>query len=211
MTKTSRYQLLASCVALMLGVLVLADSAVAQRTALFKLKQKFKNSEIFHASFRHIFVDSFTQDSMSSRGEIWVTSDKYKVQTQNQTMVVDGDRSAVYDKKKSRVIVSKYVPEDDDFAPSRILYGIDSTYTVKQEKQGGGSIYLTLTSDDTFAVFKLVEIMLSDDLIPQKITAVDPTDNLMITHFSEGRFTEIKAGMFSLNYPPGTEIVDLRN
>lgn len=185
--------------------------AWAQDEPFSKLKQKFEQGAIFNADFQHQTVDSYTQDTSSSSGVIWVGEQRYKVQADNQTVVVDGENSTVYDENRNRVIISKYEPEEDDFAPSRILNGIDSTYTVKAEEQRNDQIYIRLTSDDEFAIYKEVEIFLSNDLIPQKIRAVDPVDNIMTTTFSGGEFESLRENTFVLNYPNGAEVVDMRN
>jgi hypothetical protein len=70
---------------------------------------------------------------------------------------------------------------------------------------------LLLTSDDPFAMYKEVEIVLSSELVPIRIQAVDPSDNVIVTQFENGSFIPSRQGMFHLDYPDGAEIVDMRN
>lgn len=183
----------------------------AQGNPFSQLKQKFEEGTIFKADFHHQSVDSYTQDTVASRGQIWVGERQYKVQAKSQSVVVDGKMSMVYDENRNRVIVSKYEPEEDDFAPSRILNGVDSTFTVEAEEQQDNQIYIRLASDDPFAIYKKVEIYLSKALVPQKIRAVDPVDNVITTSFDEGEFISEQKNMFLLSYPDSAEIVDMRN
>lgn len=183
----------------------------AQENPFSQLKQKFEQGAIFNAYFQHQSIDSYTQDTVSSNGEIWVGERRYKVRADNQTVVVDGETSMVYDENRNRVIISQYEPEEDDFAPSRILNGIDSTFTIKAEEQQDDLFYVRLTSDDSFAIYKEVEIYLSNSLIPQKIRAVDPVDNVITTTFREGEFITLRENIFMLDYPSGAEVVDMRN
>lgn len=185
--------------------------AQAQPTPFDKLKQKFEQGAIFEAQFQHQTVDSYTQDTAASKGKIWVGEQQYKVRAQHQSVVVDGKTSMVYDENRNRVIISKYEPKEDDFAPSRILNGIDSTFTIEKQEQRSNQIYIRLTSDDPFAIYKQVEIFLSKALIPQKIRAVDPVDNVITTTFNNGTFVEVQSGMFELNYPENAEIIDMRD
>lgn len=191
-----------------LGSLLTAN---AQENTFSQLKQKFETGAIFNADFNHQSVDSYTQDTVTSRGEIWVGERQYKVQAQKQSVVVNGKTSMVYDENRNRVIVSKYEPEEDDFAPSRILNGVDSTFTVETEERQENQIYIRLASDDPFAIYKKVEIYLSTALIPQKIRAVDPVDNVITTIFDKGEFISRQEDMFLLEYPKDAEIVDMRN
>lgn len=183
----------------------------AQENPFSKLKQKFEEGAIFYADFHHQSVDSYTQDTLASRGEIWVGERQYKVQSKNQSVVVNGKTSMVYDENRNRVIVSKYEPEEDDFAPSRILNGVDSTFTVKTQEEQESQIYIRLASDDPFAIYKEVEIYLSTGLVPRKIRAVDPVDNVITTTFDQGKFVSKQKDMFLLDYPENAEIVDMRS
>lgn len=192
-------------------IVTLAGPLSAQQGTLDKLREKFEAGEIFQGEFTHQYIDSYTQDTSSSSGEIWVGKDRYKVRTQNQSVVVDGETSMVYSDNRNRVIISKYDPEEDDFAPSRILSGIDSTFTVSREEKVDNHINLLLASDDPFAIYQKVEIVLTSSLIPLSIEALDPADNLIITRFENGRFIEASRGMFRLDYPDEAEIVDMRN
>jgi outer membrane lipoprotein-sorting protein len=189
----------------------LTPSLYGQGNFFSQLKEKFEQGAIFNADFHHQSIDSYTQDTVASSGKIWVGERRYKVRADNQSVVVDGQTSMVYDENRNRVIISKYEPEEDDFAPSRILNGVDSTFTVKTEEQRDDQIYIRLTSDDSFAIYKDVEIYLSNALVPQKIRAVDPVDNVITTTFRKGEFITSRENMFLLDYPSGAEVVDMRN
>lgn len=189
----------------------LTTSLYAQESPFSQLKEKFERGAIFNADFHHKSVDSYTQDTVANSGKIWVGEQRYKVRADNQSVVVDGQTSMVYDENRNRVIISKYEPEEDDFAPSRILNGVDSTFTVQTEEKRDDQIYIRLTSDDSFAIYKEVEIYLSNTLVPQKIRAIDPVDNVITTTFREGEFITSRENMFLLDYPSGAEVVDMRN
>ncbi len=184
---------------------------LGQESPFSVLKQTFEDGSIFKAEFHHQTIDSYTQDTVASSGRIWVGNQEYKVHADNKSVVVDGETSMVYDEDRNRVIISKYAPEDDDFAPSRILNGVDSTFSVEKQQERQDEIYILLTSDDPFAIYKKVELFLSKDRTPQKIIAVDPSDNVITTTFSEGEFIKPEEGMFGLSYPEGAEKVDMRN
>lgn len=193
---------------LVLGFLLLTTNLNAQTSNFDQLKERFESGEVFVADFRHTYTDSYTNESSSSEGKIWIDKVRYKLNSGNQTIVVDGETSRVYDSERNRVIIDLYEPEDDDFAPSRMLSGIDSTYTVHEGKQGSKFI-IKLVSNDDFAVFSKVEIVLDTQLRPQRITAWDISDNKVVTTFSNGRFFEPESGLFQLEYPEDAEIVDM--
>lgn len=201
-------------IVVLIGIIVglgLPSLALGQQSYFSDLKQTFEDGSIFKADFYHQTVDSYTQDTVGSDGRIWVGGQKYRVEADNKSVVVDGETSMVYDENRNRVIISNYEPEDDDFAPSRILNGVDSTFTVQTQEKRDNEIYILLSSDDPFAIYQEVEIFLSKSLVPKKIKAVDPADNVITTTFSDGIFMKPEEGMFTLSYPESAEKVDMRN
>jgi outer membrane lipoprotein-sorting protein len=196
--------------ALLIALLLLTGSNLLAQTPNFDLlKERFETGEVFAADFDHTYTDSYTGESTSSAGQIWIDQVRYKLMADGQTIVVDGETSRVYDADRNRVIIDTYYPDEDDFAPSRMLSGIDSTYTVSERKQGTRTI-VTLTSTDDFSVFTEVEILLDADLRPLRIIAVDISDNEIVTTFSKGRFYAPESNLFQLEYPDDAEVVDMR-
>src|SRR5699024_9539320 len=120
----------------------------------------------------------------------------YKIISDQQVMAVNGTISMVYDKAKNRVIISKYVRKDDDFAPSKFLRGVDSTYSIINQEKKGARYIVKLQSDEPFSVFKKVTISLGKQSIPQKIKVVDSADNQIESTFSRGNFVPQKPKMF---------------
>lgn len=183
-----------------------------EQLAFEQLKERFEAGEIFRAQFTHTYMDSFTGDSTSDSGRIWVGREGYKVQTDNETVVVDGETSRVYDSNRNRIIISRYSPEDDDFAPSRLLQGVDTSYVVEQQEWRGDHFYIQLESGDPFALYRQVEIRLNESLVPLRIRATDPADNIISTAFSDGVFMDSGGGdIFELDPPDDAEVIDMRN
>jgi len=183
----------------------------AQNTPVFdNLKQKFEQGMIFRADFSHQYEDSFTGETQQNDGKIWIGKDQYKIEGNNQVMVVDGDISRVYDATKNRVIVSDYVEEEDDFAPSRMLQGVDESYSISETAGSGNSTQITLESDDPFSVFKVVTIRIDQEGRPAEIQAVDQAENQLTTRFQDGEFVEPDNNLFELNELESAEQIDLR-
>lgn len=197
--------------ALGLIMLLIAIPVSAQQTAFDKLKNMFREGQVFHADFSHKYMDSYTGDSVASSGKIWVGESQYKVEAENQLVVVDGETSKVYDEERNRIIISTYEPEEDDFAPSRILNGADSTYVIENQQRKGNQIFITLLSENPFSVFKEVRITLKNSIVPLRIFALDQADNEIITTFKNGSFITPGEEMFELETPEGAETVDMRN
>lgn len=185
--------------------------ASAQDTPVFEqLKLVFEEGQIFHADFSHRYEDSFTGETQSNEGVIWIGKNQYKIEGSDQVMVVDGEISRVYDGAKNRVIVSDYIEEEDDFAPSRMLQGVDHTYSVHETSLNDGRTEIVLESDDPFSIFNTVTILLNSAGNPEEIKAIDQAENLLVTTFSDGTFTPPSENLFDLVIPEDAELIDLR-
>ncbi|MEX0779665.1 MAG: outer membrane lipoprotein carrier protein LolA [Balneolales bacterium] len=175
-----------------------------------KLKDRFQQGQVLKAEMTHVFVDAYTEETVRSTGDIWIGENKYKIQVEDQVVVVDGDISRVYNKDQNKVILSEYIPEDDDFAPSRFLAGDDHSYDIQEGQSDTADIKLTLDSTDPFDVFNTVEIHLTNDLVPVRITAVDQTDNTFTTDFADAQFITPTEDTFSFPHPDNADLIDLR-
>lgn len=191
--------------------LFILPATIAHAQTLDSLRAKFESGEVFTSSFEHIYRDTFTGENQTTAGTIWIDESQYKIVSGNSIMVVDGEISYVYDNTKDRVIISEYVEEDDDFAPSRMLQGVDSTYTITEESLGENGTRIQMDSDDPFSIFSQVLIFVNESGIPERIEAIDQVENELVTTFYEGRFISASDTIFRFPNPEGAEIIDLRH
>lgn len=187
-----------------------STSLSAQNKVFSKLRANFENEKIFAADFEHTYFDSYTNESLTSVGKIWVSSEKYRLDSENQLLIVDGETSRVYEEARNRVIISEYSEEDDDFAPSRMLNGVDSSYTITEEKMEKGQTKIIMTTDDDFALYVRVEVVVDKNANPIIIKAFDFSENEILTTFTNGTFVSKNKELFVLRYPQDAEIVDTR-
>jgi len=187
----------------------LAQKSTTGNSQLDQLRAYFEKGMMFQAQLSHLFIDAYTQDTTRTYGDIWIDKNRYKIQLKSGTIFVDGKNSYVYNKEKNQVVISSYTPEEDDYAPSRILYGSLTSYKIKSSNAKNKKT-VVLRSDDPFALFSRVDIDLNANAIPTKINVIDQGDNRIISTFTSGKFTPINVAMFSINYPKSAEIVDLR-
>ena len=194
---------------LILSLFVVGD-LFAQTPQFDRLKVNFEENRIFEAGFSHLYKDAFTGEEQYSEGKIWIGKEKYRIEGDLQTMVVDGEVSTVYDQSRNRVIISDYIEEEDDFAPSRMLQGVDESFEVSERTLQNGNSEITLTSEDPFTVFKTVTIFLNSDGNPEEIVAVDQVENELVTTFNNGFFTDEETDLFRVEVPADAELIDLR-
>lgn len=198
--------------ALFFLLILLPARIIGQNTPHFdQLKQRFENDFVFKSDFTHEYNDTFTGDQQVTTGVIWVGKEQYKMRSGESIMLVDGNISRVYDNRKNRVIISDYVEEEDDFAPSRMLQGVDDTYSVDEYQNDDGQTVIELTSADPFSIFLNVSIFLDGSGIPTRIVATDQVENELITYFNNGEFIQRTPEIFQFQYPEDAEMIDLRH
>ncbi len=198
-------------VSLMLPQLAHAQTEPTGNKQFDTLRARFASGELFHSQLNHSFIDSYTGDTLTTLGEVWIDRDRYKLSMRSGLVIVDGNTSHVYNSEKNQVIISPYNADEDDYAPSRFLHGSLKEYKIKNGPSNGRNNIVVMTSDDPFALFSAIEIEIDDKALPIRITAVDQSGNTIISRFSFGTFLKPDAQVFTLNYPKSAEIIDLRN
>lgn len=175
------------------------------------LRSRFEKGELFQSQLNHLFIDSYTKDTTVTLGEIWIDKTRYRLSTDTGIIVVDGKTSHVFNPQKNQVIISSYNPEDDEYAPSRFLFGSLSEYSIRNGPTRNKNSTVIMTSDDPFALFTKVEIEFSEQAVPIRITATDQSENVIVSRFSFGKFVTPSPQAFLLSYPKSAEVIDLRN
>ena len=159
---------------------LLAQSGSTGNRLFDTLRSRFANGELFHSQLNHSFIDSYTGDTLTTLGEVWIDKDRYKLSMRSGLVIVDGSTSHVYNSEKNQVIISPYNPDEDDYAPSRFLHGSLKEYSIKNGPSNGRNSIVVMTSSDPFALFSAIEIELDDKALPIRITAVDQSGNTII-------------------------------
>jgi hypothetical protein len=188
------------------------EAGTDSMTVLDRISARLQQGDVFHAQMQHQFVDGFTGDEVLTEGEVWVASDGYKIITDAQHISVQDDVSTVYNMREQKVIISTYYPEDDDFAPSRLLGSYSDRFSITGvETPEEGYKRIILESTDPFEVITTARLLIDESsLLPVGMFAEDQTSNTYETMFSQGRYTTESEVDFSLDWPEQAEIIDLR-
>ncbi|KPP99673.1 MAG: outer membrane lipoprotein carrier protein LolA [Bacteroidetes bacterium HLUCCA01] len=189
---------------------VRAADPAQESQALEQLRQRFAGDVMFRAELSHHFTDAFTEEVTDTYGTIWFGRDRYRIETPDQIIVVNGTVSRVLNIRQNRLIISNYDAAEDEFAPSRFFTPGEVSYQSEDFTAPDGTHRIEITSDDPFELFQQVTIRLSREGNPVQIDAVDQMDNRIRTMFRFGRFLDLDLQQFALDPPEGAEIIDLR-
>lgn len=189
---------------------VWATPPAQESQALEQLRQRFAGEVMFRAELSHHFTDAFTEEVTDTYGTIWFARDRYRIETPDQIIVVNGAVSRVYNIRQNRLIISNYDAAEDEFAPSRFFTPGEVSYQSEDFTAPDGTHRIEITSEDPFELFQQVTIRLSREGNPVQIDAIDQMDNRIRTMFRFGRFLDMSTQQFALDAPEGAEIIDLR-
>ncbi len=193
------------------SLLAVAVYAQTRSSALDAIESNLLSGKVLKAHLDNKFIDPATHDTVRTSGEIWIGKNAYKIHMNERYIVVDGQVSRVYSKKKNQVIISNYDPSEDDYAPSHFLSGTRGEYLVTQQKAPEGNIRVKLSSKDPFSLFRQVDIMVNPQkTIPVWVKSVDQTGNITIARFHNGQYIIPTVETFDLQYPPNADVIDLR-
>lgn len=196
-----------------IGLMVMSGLPYASyaQDELEQLRERFQEGEVLTATMHHTTTDAFTGESDNVQGDVWIGLRQYRIEVENQRVVVDGEVSRVFNRPQNKVIISQYEPEEDDFAPSRFLASEELPFEEVDRNTSDEYIQITLESNDPFEVFRTVTLRLSHDLVPEYIEAVDQNDNRFETRFEQASFQPEEPETFMFSYPDDAEIIDMRN
>lgn len=177
---------------------------------LSKLQERFFEGEVFYAEMTHIITDAYTSDAHITEGTLWISKTKYKIISDDQWVLVDGEASYVYNKHQNKLLIGHYEPLEDDFAPSRFFTGSETPFHTKKTERKGGRVTIHLEPHDPFEIFTSVTILLDEELTPLKISAIDQMENHLETTFQNPHFLAGSDTLFVIQHPENAEVIDLR-
>lgn len=201
-------------------VLIVAGGASAPddpQEILANVRKKYET--IRDAELRFTQRTRFPQSSLEqrSKGILYLKKEhKYRIETDEQTVVTDGETVWSYSVPNNQVLIDRFKPTDRSFSPERILGGATDEYAATalgREKSGPTEcIVLNLTPRGEGSLIKSLRLWVdpSEWLVRTaevtdvngKVTTYTVSDIKLNPGLSDSRFV--------LQIPEGAEVVDMR-
>jgi outer membrane lipoprotein carrier protein len=152
-----------------------------------------------------------------ARGTLYMKKEhKYRIETEDQTVVTDGETVWSYSVANKQVLIDRYKPSDGSFSPERLLGGAtgDFTATVRGREKAGGTecVVLNLVPRGEGSTLRSLRLWVdpSDWLVRMaeitdvngKVTTYTVSDITLNPGLSDSRFV--------MQIPEGAEVVDMR-
>lgn len=182
-----------------------------------RLKAKYDSIASLRAEFSQTMTSSYTDEAATSQGLLILQGNRYRVETQGQTLVTDGKVTWVYVPSENQVLINDYVEDETTFSINEFFFNYEDHYKaskVKTARLNGEKHYvLTLTPKRQDAFFKQVTLSMRDrDNVVTQMEVVDVNDTTMTFNLKNIQLNpKLGPNTFKFTPPQNAEVVDLRS
>ncbi len=180
------------------------------------IQDKYSRTDDATISFTQTVVFPLSKISKTTRGTLLLKKgNKYRINTDDKTMVTDGKTSWVYLPGSQQVLIDKFRDDKNTVTPDKFLLSVPSDYfavllSTKETADGDEyTLRLTPKSDDSF--IRSIRIVI-DSSWAVKSAEVSDMNDTKYTYTVES--LKINTGLpdsdFEFIPPKGAQVVDLR-
>lgn len=186
-------------------------------TILHEIQQRYESLDGLRADFTQVIRSDFADESTRMRGRLLLRENKYRVETNEQTLVTDGTTTWIYTPADEQVIINNAEQDASTLSPETFFtnyadrYAIVEKNRVWRDRDHHWKLKLTPKSPET--LFEEVTLWVRrDDRIVTRLQVTD-RDGSEITIFLDDidLTPHLRASDFRFTPPDGVEVVDLRS
>jgi len=200
-------------------IIFVAGSATGQETEkiLDKLQKKYDSIHDASVAFTQKVEFGVMKSVQTFSGKfIMKKGNKFRVETEDQTIVTDGKSVWTYTRASNQVMIDTYKEDPKSFSPDKVLTNIPKNYTATAlgtEKVGEEKTsILKLIPKDKKANLKWMKIWVdNDEWLMRKLQLLDVSDNLTTYLISDIKLNEgVTDAQVQFVPPDSVEVIDLR-
>jgi outer membrane lipoprotein carrier protein len=143
-------------------------------------------------------------------------TNKYRLETEGQTIVTDGITVWSYSASTDQVLIDRFAPDDRTFTPERLFEGGPSDFTssllgTERGKKGTLHVIKLIPKDDHSFITSLKLWIDDSDWLTRKAEVIDANGKETLYTVEEIRVnTGLRDSKFSFDIPAGADVVDMR-
>ncbi len=184
---------------------------------LIRLQEKYRQIDALEATFRQTTTMPYDDSPQTSTGSIVLSANSYRVETNSQTFVTDGETTWIFTPANEQVLVNDYVRDESSFSLNDFLfetgehYDVQATGTTTMEGDEYYTLRLAPRDDGTF-IEHIVVWMRAGDALITRIEVTDVNDVHMRYDLTNITLNPaLPSGIFTFSAPEGIEVIDLRS
>lgn len=181
-----------------------------------RLRAKYDQVALLKADFTQTITSPFGDVLPENSGSLILEGNRYRVETDIQTFVTDGETTWIYDESERQVLINDFVDDETTFSISSFLDNFHDEYEVLGTSLNylNGTrhheLQLRANADDTF--FKEVTLWMRDrDHVITRLRVLDVNDAILEFNLNEIELNPaIEGNPFNFVPPADAEVIDLR-
>ena len=189
---------------------------IAPEKVIKNVEEALKKSKTLRIAFEEIYLWDLTGEEQSLKGELVLEGeDRFRVTTEDQIIVSDGDTLWTYSKPSHRVLIDRLADSDNTVLPRQILLQYTRDYRSRlagEEEILGKSCYvMDFTAETGDVFFTRVKVWVDKARwLPRKIEQIDLNENRTIYLMHEIQTgVPFEEGMFRFSVPDGAEVINM--
>ncbi len=191
--------------------------AQSQAELIGRLRAKYDQVELMRADFTQRITSPFGEAFPENRGTLLLEGDRYRVETDIQTFVTNGETTWIYDAQEKQLLINDFIDDETTFSISNFLNSFHSDYEVLGSSlnylNGSRHYELHLKSEVNEAFFKEVTLWMRDkDHIITRLKVLDVNDAILEFTLDDIEINPyIEGDPFTFTPPDDADIIDLRS
>lgn len=181
------------------------------------IQQRFEMIDDAIAQFEQHVKFGFSNIEQTFDGTLlWKKSNRYRIESEHQTIVTDGITVWAYSNTNNQVIIDKYKENQNSVSPEQFMLNLPSNYFTLilgiEKGKAGNLVILKLTPKDDRSFVNSVKIWVDEkNWMICKILILDVNETETTYSVKDIKLnTNVKDKTFTFDPPAGAEVVDLR-
>ena len=202
---------------LILNASVSRGAEISPRRVIENVEKALTSEKTVRLDFEETYVWKLTGEEQSLRGELLLSGkDRFRVTTEDQIIVSDGNALWTYSKPSHRVLVDRLANSENAILPRQILFQYTRDY---QSRVVGEGVYhekpcyeLLFTSETGDVFFPEIRVWIdSRDWMPIRVEQADLNDNRTVYTLENMQVgIAVEEDAFRFSVPEGAEVIDMR-
>ncbi len=191
-------------------------SGITANEIIAKVQSKYDDIETVIAKFTRNIRYKVSRVEQESAGVIsFKKKNKYRIETDQQTVVTDGVTSWVYSPRNNQVIINRYKQDDRSLSPEKLLFSYPKDFysaLVGEEKLNKEETYvLKLTPKEENSMTSAIKVWINHDWLIKQVEVTDINKTVTRYTIRDIRIDKpIADTQFQFTPPAGADVVDLR-
>jgi len=192
-------------------------AGINPKEVIKKVKKRYEKLQSLQADFEQVYVWELAGETQTLSGTLQLMGgNRYRIETDTQIIVTDGEVVWTYSKERNQVIIDWLKSSEENPLPKDLLFKYSEDYEphlVGEETLDGRKTYvLNLVPKEEEPFIKSMKIWVdAEKWLTVKIVQVDINDNVntyVVKNIKEN--LKLDPALFTFTVPEDAEVVDLR-